>query len=295
MSQSIPLAGQGNMTKPNRWLNEFANNITSQNGEDGIICKILDVLNESNKWCVEFGACDGKYCSNTFNLIKNKGYSAVLIEKDKQKYQDLLKTYKENKSVIPVNTLVGFEQRDGLEAVLKTTNIPIDFDLLSIDIDGNEYHVWEAVRHYKPKVVVIEYNPTIPNQVEFVQARDMLVTQGSSLSSIDKLAKLKGYDIVSTTETNAIFVDSKYFELFGINDNSIAAMRPDEPWVTYIFSGHDGRIFIKGYCRLPWHGISYSEAKMQQLPKWLCKHPSNYGAFRKATMRFYRCFRGKKI
>lgn len=286
---------EANKEKPNKWLNEFANNITSQNGEDGIICKILDVINESNKWCVEFGACDGKYCSNTFNLIKNKGYSAVLIEKDKQKYQDLIKTYKENKSVIPVNTTVGFEDRNSLEAILKTINLPIDFDLLSIDIDGNEYHVWEAVRHYKPKVVVIEYNPTIPNQVEFVQARDMLVTQGSSLLSIDKLAKSKGYDLVSVTDTNAIFVDSKYFGLFGIKDNSIRAMRPNESYVTYIFSGHDGRVFMKGCCRLPWHGISYSEAKMQQLPKLLRKHPSNYGVFRKAIMRFYRYLRGKKI
>ena len=48
------------MTKPNQWLNEFAKNVTSQHGEDGIIEKALEIIGENNKWCVEFGSWDGK-------------------------------------------------------------------------------------------------------------------------------------------------------------------------------------------------------------------------------------------
>lgn len=62
------------MARSNRWLNEFASNVTSQFGEDGIIEKILEVIGDANRWCVEFGASDGVYLSNTYNLIKNKGY-----------------------------------------------------------------------------------------------------------------------------------------------------------------------------------------------------------------------------
>jgi len=295
MNEKICLDVQNNMTKPNRWLNKFAKDITSQYGEDGIIEKVLEVIGDNNKWCVEFGVWDGKHYSNTFNLIKNKDYSAVLIEGDARKFRDLLKTYEGNRKVIPINVFVGFEKEDGLDALLKTTGIPIDFDLLSIDIDGNDYHVWEAVQCYRPKIAVIEHNPTIPSVVEFVQARDMRISQGSSLLSIDKLAKLKGYELVATTRTNAIFVDSKYFGLFGIKDNSPEVMRTDESGITYIFNGYDGTVFIRGRGKLGWHGISYKESRMQQLPKWLREYPDNYGRLKRIFAKLYRKLHKKNI
>lgn len=276
-----------NNTKPKRWLNEFAKDVNSQGGEDGIIEKALEVIGNSDHWCVEFGAWDGMHISNTYNLIKNRGYSAVLIEGDPKKFRELEKNFKGNRNVNAINALVGFGEEDGLGALLKTTDIPTDFDLLSIDIDGNDYHVWEALQHYKTKIVVIEYNPTIPTAVEFVQARDMRVNQGSSLLSINKLARLKGYDLVAVTQTNAIFVDSKYFGLFGIKDNSPGAMRADESAVTHIFTGYDGTVFIRGCGKLCWHGISYKEAKVQQLPKWLRKYPGNYGTLKRILARLH--------
>lgn len=168
-------------SKPSRWLNEFQNNVTSQNGEDGIIAKIFEIIPDKNKWCVEFGAWDGKLYSNTYNLINQQSYSAVLIEANPGKFQALIKTYQENKKVIPINAFVGFESKNNLDTHLEPTTIPLDFDLLSIDIDGNDFHVWKASQHYMPKVVVIEYNPTIPNKVEFVQKPDIQLNQGSSL------------------------------------------------------------------------------------------------------------------
>lgn len=233
------------VTKPNRWLNEFTSNVTSQYGEDGILTKIFEIIPGKNKWCVEFGAWDGKLYSNTYNLINQQGYSAVLIEANPNRYQDLIKTYYSNKKVIPLNAFVGFETKNSLDTLLEATETPVDFDLLSIDIDGNDYHVWKAVQNYKPKVVVKEYNPTIPNKVEFVQKPDMRINQGCSLLSVDKLARSQGYELVVLTQTNAIFVDSRYFALFNINDNSLEKMRPNESAVTYIFNGFDGTVFIR--------------------------------------------------
>ena len=278
----------GKMHRSNQWLHDFAKNITSQYGEDGIIEKALETATDNDNWCVEFGAWDGKLFSNTYSLINDKGYSAVLIEADSRKFRDLLKTYKKNNKVIPLNAFVGFEKEKSVDTLLVPTAIPVNFDLLSIDIDGNDYHVWEAVQNYKPKIVVIEYNPTIPNKVNFVQEPDIGLNQGSSLLAIDKLAKRKGYELVAVTHTNAIFVDSKYFGLFGIKNNQVDVMRTDESSVTYIFNGFDGTVFIRGCGKLAWHGIPYRESRIQPLPKWLRGYPKNYGWFKKMMGNLYR-------
>ena len=283
--------GADNTMKPNHWLNGFAANVNSQTGEDGIIEKVLESISDNNRWCVEFGAWDGRYLSNTYNLIANRGYSAVLVEGDRKKFRQLQKNFRANEKVIPIHAFVGFEEYDGLDSLLRVTDIPVDFDVLSIDIDGNDYHVWAAVKQYRPKVVVIEYNPTIPNPVEFVQARDMRVSHGSSILSLDKLAKQKGYELVAATRLNAVFVDAKYFALFGIQDNSVDAIRSEQPNVTYIFNGYDGTVFIRGAGRLHWHGIPYRQSRLQQVPKWLRQYPGSYGIIKRGLARVYRCFR----
>jgi len=295
MSENTGLDDHNKTTKPNTWLNEFAKSVTSQYGENGIIEKVLDVINDSNKWCVEFGSWDGKKSSNTFNLISAKDYSAVLIEGDPRRFRDLLKTIEGNKKVVPINAFVGFEENNCLDSLLKTTQIPVDFDLLSIDIDGNDYYVWQDVQHYKPKVVVIEFNPTIHKSVEFVQPRDVRVTQGSGLLSISKLAKSKGYELVSTTKTNAIFVDSKYFGLFGITDNSVEVMMTDESAITYIFCGYDGTVFLRGCRIMPWQKIAYQESRVQQLPKWARKMVGDRNILRRKLGKYYRRLRKKNI
>lgn len=284
-------------TRNNDWLNGFAKSDASQTGEDGIIEKTLQIIGDNNRWCVEFGAWDGRYLSNTYSLVTNKKYSAVLIEGDPNRFHDLEKSCADRSDVIPINAFVGFTEKDGLDSILEATPIPTDFDVLSIDIDGNDYHVWNAVHRYRPKVVVIEYNPTIPNPVEFVQLADMRVMQGSSILSLQRLAKQKGYELVAATRLNAIFVDAKYFDLFGIRDNSVDAIRTDQSNVTYIFNGYDGTVFVRGLGQLGWHSIPYREPKLQQVPRYLRQFPGNYGAIKKGLATIYRywCKRGRVI
>ena len=82
------------MKDDSTYLLDFRKNKTSQFGEDGIIEKILDILpKEANPWCVEFGAWDGLFCSNTNSLITEEGFQAVLIEGDEKKIPDLEKTF----------------------------------------------------------------------------------------------------------------------------------------------------------------------------------------------------------
>jgi hypothetical protein len=274
-----------------KWLLDFAHNVHSQKGEDGIVAKILEILGTTRGWCVEFGAWDGEHLSNTYNLIANRGFSAVLIEGSPERFEVLARRFRANPNVIPVHAFVGFTADDGLDEILAATPIPVDFDVLSIDIDGNDYHAWKAVERYRPKLVVIEFNPTIPSAVEFVQQADMRVNHGSSILSMSLLAKAKGYELVSATDYNCFFVAQEYFPRFGIEDNSVRAIRPNEDLVSYIFNGFDGTVFVRGYRKVEWHGVPYVEAKMQHIPRLLRRFPDTYGPVMKRIAKYYRSVR----
>lgn len=272
----------------NKWLLTFAGNVHSQKGEDGIIAKILEVLGSTRGWCVEFGAWDGEHLSNTYNLIANRGFSAVLIEGSADRFGVLVDRFRDNTKVIPLNAFVGFTANDGLDTILAATEIPVDFDVLSIDIDGNDYHAWKAVGRYRPKLVVIEFNPTIPSAVEFVQRADMSVNHGSSILSMSLLAKDKGYELISATDYNCFFVAKEYFPLFDIEDNSVQAIRPNEELVSYIFNGFDGTVFVRGYRKVEWHGVPYLESRMQHIPRLLRRFPDTYGPVMRRVAKYYR-------
>lgn len=274
------------------WLLEHRHNVYSQSGEDGVIGKCLELLPTRDHWCVEFGAWDGLHLSNTANLIVNGGYSAVLIEGDAAKFQELRQNFAGNDAVTAMNRFVGLQEDDGLDAILKETPIPADFDFLSIDIDGTDYHVWQATSKYRPKLVCIEYNPTIPTDVTFVQERNPNIKHGSSLSALNELAGQKGYELISVLPWNAIFVRREFFPLFGIVDNSPHSLRLETAAITHFFSGFDGTIFLAGKRELPWHCVALDEKELQVLPRFLRRYPSDYSRFQQRAFNFaYRRFR----
>jgi hypothetical protein len=275
------------MSKTPTWLLDHARNVYSQCGEDGIIEKILEIIPQKNQWCVEFGAWDGLYLTNTRYLIESKNYSAVLIEGDKCKASRLNKNYAKNNNVTTINKFVGCEPGDSLDHILGKSSIPQDFDFLSIDIDGNDYHVWKAFSKYKPKVVVIEYNPTIPTEINFVQPLDPSVSQGSSLLALVELGKQKGYELVAVNIVNLFFVKKEYYLLFELDTNAPGILRTDLSAITYLFVGYDGKVFLRGCKKLYWHNIEFKESKIQQLPRFLRKFPGNYSRLRKIMFVLY--------
>jgi hypothetical protein len=260
---------------------------TSKGGEEQILLDALETIGESDGWCVEFGAHDGRSWSNTYGLITERGFSAVLIEPDAKRFAQLVETHAGNERVLPVRRAVGFGASDGLDSILAGTPIPDGFDVLSIDIDGNDYHAWKAVRRYRPKLVVIEFNPTIPTGVEFVQVRDPATAHGSSITSLVRLGREKGYRLIAATEGNAIFVRDDYFARFGIADGSPERLRPPSR-VAYLFQGYDGTVFVAGAERLLWHDWSFNERRFQQLPRLLRKHPDRYTRLDRLLLRLYR-------
>ena len=287
MSSDRDLPNPMSVKRSSIWLLEHKRDVYSQTGEDGIIEKILEIIPENDKWCVEFGAWDGVFMTNTRNLIESKGYSAVLIESDKSKFRELNHNYSERNNVITLNKFVGFGGDDNLDRILGNTPAPFDFDLLSIDIDGNDYHVWKAISRYMPKVVLVEFNPTVPTHIRFVQDADPSLNQGASLLSLVELGKQKGYELVSVLPFNAFFVKAEYYPLFHLKSNAPEVLRTDLDCITYLFSGFDGRVFLTGARKLPWHGVDLEESRVQPLPRVLRRYPGNYTVLHKILFELY--------
>jgi len=270
-------------------LRQFASNATSQCGEDGIIAELFDRIGAADPWVVEFGAWDGEVASNSSALIA-AGWSAVLIEGDERRFSSLERRYANRDDVVTVHAMVGWQGDSTLDKLLAATPIPDEFDLLIIDIDGNDYHVWAAMTAYRPRAVVIEFNPTIPNGVVFVQPADPRVNQGASIDTLVALGRDKGYELVEATQFNAFFVRADLFEAVGIGDNTVLALRTDTSWQSQIFFGYDGRAFIQGGRGLYWHGVPVP-TQVRVVPRMLQGFPGTFGRGRRAVLLIWRIWR----
>jgi len=186
-------------------LLKFRKDKYSQNGEDGILEYIFSIIKPNKTgYFVEFGAWDGKYFSNTFNLVE-KGWSGLYIESDRNKFDDLIKNLESHKErVVGLNCYVDVEGENSLDNILKRENVKIDFDILSIDVDGMDYYIWESLKDYNPKVVIIEINSSIPvghEQLHNIKKSE----QGSSYTSTINLGISKNYKPICHTG-NLIFL-----------------------------------------------------------------------------------------
>ena len=199
----------------NNWLNSHKKNIHSQRGEDGIIEKVFELLSVKSGLCVDVGAF-GILMSNTHNLIK-KGWEGILIEKDKDKITNLKQIHRKH-NVICIQETITPNGKKKLDNLLSEYISQKEFDFLTIDIDGNDYYLWESLSLFKPPLVVIEFNPTFDFD-DYLQHIDG--EGGASLSKMVELGKSKGYELIATTEINAFFIRKDLFKKFDISNNSI--------------------------------------------------------------------------
>ncbi|MBU1246662.1 MAG: hypothetical protein ABIJ80_01640 [Patescibacteria group bacterium] len=181
-----------------RNINLFEQRFYSQNGEDGIIKIIFDKIGTTNKFCVEFGVGNGTEC-NTQYLIKKQGWNFLHMD-----CGDKLSPSTKKETVTAEN----------INSLFKKYKVSKEFDLLSIDINFNDYWVWKAIDGYSPRVVVIEYNSSIPptesKTVKYDPNAQWDGTNyfGASLFALAKLGKSKGYTLIGCDRmgSNAFFV-----------------------------------------------------------------------------------------
>lgn len=264
------------------WLPSNLENVFSQFGEDSILKAIFDRIpanHSGSRTCVEFGAWDGLHFSNTANLIRNEGWKGLYIESDTQRFLQLTKNF-ETTNTTCINARVDFEGNSTLDQILSGLNTPLEIDLISIDIDGCDYWVLESIEKYLPKVFVVEFNPTIPNSVEYIQPRNLKISHGSSLKAICLLAKQKGYELVATTLCNAFLVQTKFATSFLVDgkeiDDFYQPLYSNSVWTAY-----DGIVMLEKDLQMPWQNLRVSQEKIQVLPKLLRKFPDTYNALEK--------------
>ena len=193
-------------------LNRYEYQVFSQNGEDGIIQEIFNRIGYTNKYFIEFGVENGLECNSTNLLYKD--WKGLWIEGSKEhcaginaRFSDLIT----NGSLQIQNAFINAEN---IQSLFDKANSPAEPDLLSIDIDYNDYYVWDAITKYKPRVVIVEYNSIFRPDTHFVvkynpnRMWDRTSHYGASLLALEQLGKQKGYDLVGCvfSGSNAFFV-----------------------------------------------------------------------------------------
>jgi hypothetical protein len=207
------------------FLAKYSSNVNSQNGEDGILREMLRRLNITSGYVCEFGACDGMHLSNTFDLVQ-RGYKAVLIEADEVAFVGLNALSETYPKVTPICARVDHDVQSetSLDNLLATTDIPHDFDVLSIDIDSFDYQVWDSLKNYMPKIVVIEINSSIDFSVpDHIHKPD--VFQGTGFLPMMNLAKQKGYEFVVHTG-NMVFIRRDLYPILQLEEDPAPTPQP---------------------------------------------------------------------
>jgi len=193
-------------------LNKNEYQVFSQNGEDGIIAEIFNRIGTTNKYFIEFGVENGLEC-NTLNLLY-KGWSGLWIEGSEHDCKVINERFKDLISGNRLKIQNGFITAENIESYFDKADTPAEPDMLSIDIDYNDYYIWKAIDKYKPRVVVIEYNSIFRPDTHFVvkynasRMWDKTSFFGSSLLALEQLGIEKGYCLVGCvfTGSNAFFV-----------------------------------------------------------------------------------------
>jgi len=234
-------------------INLHEQKIYSQNGEDGIIEFIFSKIGTTNKFSVEFGVGNGFEC-NTVYLLEKKGWKGLMMDygADQQiKWKGIMKKAWSNKKLgftenikkdikflkkvtsrtkrsanFQLDVKIEKVTAENIQNLFQKYNVPKNFDLLSIDIDYNDYWVWRAIIDYSPRVVVIEYNSSIPLTESKVVPYDPNAVWdgtnyfGASLLALKNLGLKKGYTLVGCENNgvNAFFCKSELLKEIKIKD-----------------------------------------------------------------------------
>ena len=200
-----------------RDLTAYEAKVFSQNGEDGIIAEIFRRIGATNRFFVEIGveSLEG----NCLVLADLFGWSGLFIDGNAASVEAVRKRYRGRPGVHATAALVTAEN---IERLLEEASVPQDVDLISIDVDGNDYWLWKALNRWKPRVVIIEYNSAVAEPRAAVQPYDAnfvwdgVTLGGASLGALRELAARKGYRFVyaEAAGVNVFFVREEYGEYF---------------------------------------------------------------------------------
>jgi len=201
---------------------EFRNH--SQNGEDGILHYLFSVIGTTSRYVVEMCAGNGREC-NAANLIINHGWHALLCDGSEENIRTATAFYWRHPDTMRIPPAISREwlTAENVNEVISRHGFDQQIDLLSIDVDGNDYWLWRAIQVANPRVVIIEIQAgwmadaavTVPYDPQFCVRKlvdPVLQTDvdycGASLPAMVKLGREKGYRLVGANRYgfNVVFV-----------------------------------------------------------------------------------------
>jgi hypothetical protein len=191
----------------------------SQNGEDGILLFIFSVIGTTNRTLLDLGSGNGLIANST-NLLVYHGWNGLLVDGSEDNANMAREFFTRCKDTAswPPKVVAAWLDVESINRLVAENGLAGSIDLLSIDIDGCDYWIWEALEQVQPRVVVLEYldilGPSrawsIPYRPDFVGENDELglCYGGASLPAFVKLGRRKGYRLVGCQQYgyNAFFV-----------------------------------------------------------------------------------------
>jgi hypothetical protein len=197
----------------------------SQNGEDGVIARLLEILGAGNTFYVEIGAGCGQECNTRW--LRENGWSGIMLDSNcSDPTLDLYQEFVTAENVIELLTKYG---------------APGEFGVLSIDIDGNDYWVCKAIlKHFQPRIIVVEFNAALPSNIAVSMPYDPLhrwVGQpyvGQSLLAVQKLGAEYGYSLVFAAPPNAFLALRARLPADYVEISASRAMNPVIGWIVRI-------------------------------------------------------------
>lgn len=186
--------------------------VYSQHDEDGITEEIFNRVGTTNRFFVEFGVGDGLENGTAYCLLK--GWGGVWIDGSAVCVDAIEKNFRPFIDAGRLRVRYSFITAENIEQLFSELRVPAEFDLLSIDIDNNDYWVWQAIRNYSPRVVAVEYNASFKQTaacvVPYSPTNIWNHTNyfGASLKALEGLGRQKGYSLVGCNYTGvtAFFV-----------------------------------------------------------------------------------------
>lgn len=240
---------------PANGLEQYEYSLQSQNGEDGILRFLFDEIGFASRHFVEFGF--GAHQCNSLRLILHENFKGLLMDGSRENC-DFFNIAAAKRGIAGVEAVCTFLDRDNLEPLILEHGAPSEIDLLSLDVDGNDYWFWESLERISPRVVCIEYNAgigpslswTVPYDPQFERfaKHPSGFFHGASLKALEKLGRRKGYRLVGcdSTGTNAFFLRDDIEAPNLPTLTSGEAFRPHANWLGRGFSEAEQLEIMKG-------------------------------------------------
>jgi len=196
-------------------LSEYEWGVFSQWGEDGIIQFLIREVEIQNKTFIEFGVEDFSE-SNCRYLLISSDWQGFVIDGSDENIRQLQKSYFYWRH--DLQSMAAFVDKENINELLKKSDFNRDLGILSVDIDGNDYHILKAINVFEPRIVISEFNPyfgteravSVPYDPKFCRTEKHYSNLyfGASIRAIEFVLNEKGYTLIGTgmTGSNAYFV-----------------------------------------------------------------------------------------